>query len=290
MRGLNIALDSIAEFRVSTAVYTAETGAAGGAQISVVSKSGSNDYHGSTFYAVRNDALDARSPFDGSTLPPFTLNQFGASFGGAIVKNKAFFYANYEGLRQSLGQTFINFVPNAAFRAQVLATIARAGAHCERLPQGNRPHRQHHRPGHQRGHRYRSRRCRHVPLRLPVQRQHHRVRPLQRRQRLHRQPHRRPGRPQRDTLVPTNVVLQFQHIFSPTTVDEAKFGMNRANYHNWGYGTSPVVVSVSALRRSERHLARYRSRHHVQLHQQPDHGARPSHAQGWRGGPPHPAE
>ena len=67
---LNIALDSIAEFRVSTANYTAESGAAGGAQINVVSKTGTNDLHGSTFYAVRNDALDARSPFDGSTLPP----------------------------------------------------------------------------------------------------------------------------------------------------------------------------------------------------------------------------
>src|SRR5205814_5971425 len=70
--------------------------------------------------AVRNDALDARSPFDDATLPPFTLHQFGASLGGAIVKDKAFFYANYEGLRQNLGHTFINFVPNAAFRAQVL--------------------------------------------------------------------------------------------------------------------------------------------------------------------------
>src|SRR5450755_3119183 len=105
---LNIALDSISEFRVSTANYTAESGAAGGAQINVVSKTGTNEFHGSTFYAVRNDALDARSPFDGSTLPPFTLNQFGASFGGPVMKDKAFFYANYEGLRQSLGQTFVN--------------------------------------------------------------------------------------------------------------------------------------------------------------------------------------
>jgi hypothetical protein len=120
---LNIALDAISEFRVSTAVYTAESGAAGGAQINVISKSGSNSYHGSAFYALRNDALDARSPFDDPTtgLPPFSLHQFGGSIGGPIKKDKAFFYANYEGLRQSLGQTFINFVPNAAYRAQVLA-------------------------------------------------------------------------------------------------------------------------------------------------------------------------
>ena len=70
---LNIALDSIAEFRVSTAVYTAESGAAGGAQINVVSKTGTNEYHGSTFYAVRNDALDSRSPFDPSHDSPVHL-------------------------------------------------------------------------------------------------------------------------------------------------------------------------------------------------------------------------
>src|ERR1019366_2905544 len=118
---LNIALDSISEFRVSTANYTAESGAAGGAQINVVSKTGTNELHGSGFYAVRNDALDARSPFDGATLPPFTLNQYGAGLGGPVVKNKAFFFANFEGLDQHLGHSFINFVPNAAFRAATLA-------------------------------------------------------------------------------------------------------------------------------------------------------------------------
>src|SRR5262249_48333894 len=118
---LNIALDSIAEFRVSTAAYTAESGSAGGVQVNVISKTGTNDYHGSSFYALRNAALDARSPFDGPTLPDFTLYQFGASFGGPIKKNKAFFFANYEGLRQSLGVTFVNFVPSAAFKAKVLA-------------------------------------------------------------------------------------------------------------------------------------------------------------------------
>src|SRR5215469_14764519 len=118
---LNIALDAIQEFRVSTSNYTAETGAAGGAQINVVSKTGTNEFHGGSFYALRNANLDSRSPFDGPTLPDFTLNQFGANLGGPVIKDRAFFYLNYEGLRQSLGETFTNFVPNAAFRAQVLA-------------------------------------------------------------------------------------------------------------------------------------------------------------------------
>src|SRR5262249_5631700 len=75
---LNIALDAIQEFRVSTSTYTAESGAAGGAQINVVSKAGTNALHGSLFYAIREGALDSRSPFDGPELPDFSLHQFGA--------------------------------------------------------------------------------------------------------------------------------------------------------------------------------------------------------------------
>ena len=195
---LNIALDAIAEFRVSTANYTAESGAAGGAQINVVSKTGTNTYHGSLFYAVRNDALDARGPFDGSTIPPFTLNQFGASFGGALIKNKAFFYFNYEGLRQDLGETFINFVPNDAFRNLALATSPGAEAHPCGLShrrgssafggavRGQRPDVRLHEPGHRRRHRYGARRRGDGAIRLPLHGQHNRVRPLQRRQRLYR--------------------------------------------------------------------------------------------------------
>src|SRR5262249_14906220 len=136
---LNIALDSIAEFRVSTSVYTAETGSAGGVQVNVVSKTGSNQSHGSTFYAVRNDALDARSPFDGPTIPPFTLHQFGGSFGGPIKKDKLFFFANYEGLRQDLGVTFVNYVPNAAFRSKVLGTSPALRAILDAYPAGQTP-------------------------------------------------------------------------------------------------------------------------------------------------------
>ncbi len=102
---LAVAIDAISEFRVTTAVYTAESGAAGGAQINVISKTGTNNLHGSAFYAVRNAALDSRSPFDGATLPPFTLNQFGAGIGGPILKNKLFFFTNFEGLNQHWSHT-----------------------------------------------------------------------------------------------------------------------------------------------------------------------------------------
>lgn len=96
---LNISLESIAEFRVNSAVYTAETGAAGGAQINAISRTGTNAFHGGAFDYLRNSAFDARSPFDPSTLPAFRMNQFGARLGGPIAKNSSFFFVNYEGIR-----------------------------------------------------------------------------------------------------------------------------------------------------------------------------------------------
>ncbi len=118
---LQISLESVAEFRVNTSTYTAESGATAGGQINVVSKSGTNALHGSAFDYLRNNAVDARSIFDGAAIPPFHMNQFGASLGGPVVKDKAFFFANYEGIRQHLGSTSIINVPSAALRAQVLA-------------------------------------------------------------------------------------------------------------------------------------------------------------------------
>ena len=119
---LNISLESIAEFRVESAVYTAESGASGGAQVNAVSKTGTNVLHGATFEFFRDNALDARSPFDPSEIPPFRMNQFGANLGGPIARNRTFFFVNYEGIRQSLTQTVVGFVPNAAFRSKVLAS------------------------------------------------------------------------------------------------------------------------------------------------------------------------
>jgi len=117
---LVIAMDAISEFRVASSTYTAESGAGAGAQINLVSRAGTNDFHGSAFEFFRNNVFDARRPFDPAQIPDFRLNQFGASFGGPIVRNRTFFFANYEGLRQRLGQSAVNgLVPSAAFRAQV---------------------------------------------------------------------------------------------------------------------------------------------------------------------------
>ena len=242
---LNIALDSIAEFRVSTANYTAESGAAGGAQINVVSKTGTNEYHGSTFYAVRNDALDARSPFDGATLPPFTLNQFGASFGGPIVKNKAFFYANYEGLRQNLGETFENFVPNAAVRAQVLATSPAMKPIIDAYPIGETPVDAYtdmvskvatdtvREDAGMLRFDYRFNDTNTTYVRYNIDNAYS------------DSPSDALGDHEVIPLIPTNLVLEYLRIFSPTVVNEVKFGLNRANYHDWTYGTAPVAVTAA---------------------------------------------
>ncbi len=121
---LIISTDSIAEFRVNSTLYSAESGSGAGAQINIVSKSGTNEYHGSLFEFVRNDKFDSRNPFD-TSKQPFRLNQFGGNAGGPIIRNKTFFFANYEGLRQRVSQTFRNDVPSAAFRARATNPVIR---------------------------------------------------------------------------------------------------------------------------------------------------------------------
>jgi hypothetical protein len=89
--------------------------------VDIVSRSGSNAFHGSLFEYLRNDKLDARSPFDPAKIPPFRLNQFGASLGGYIKKDRTFFFADYEGLTQRWGRTLTAYVPTDSYRAATLA-------------------------------------------------------------------------------------------------------------------------------------------------------------------------
>lgn len=119
---LQMSSEAIAEFRVSSSLFTAETGGTAGGQVEIVSKTGSNNFHGSAFEFLRNSYFDSRS-FDSrlSKLPAFRLNQYGGSLGGAIFKDKTFFFVNYEGFKQTLGQPLAGTVPSALFRAAVLA-------------------------------------------------------------------------------------------------------------------------------------------------------------------------
>jgi outer membrane receptor protein involved in Fe transport len=120
---LNVPLDSIDQFQVQSQNFGADVqGGTAGGQVAVVSPSGTNSFHGDAFDYFRNDALEARTPFNGPSANPFLLNQFGAGVGGPIVHDKTFFYANYEGLRQRLDGTQIGLVPSPSFLAQASLT------------------------------------------------------------------------------------------------------------------------------------------------------------------------
>ena len=120
--GTTLGVDAIAEFSIQTNTYSAQFGGSGSA-INAVTKSGTNAFHGSAFEFLRNSALDARAFYDGAKLPAFRRNQFGGSLGGPIKKDKAFFFFNYEGLRNDQGQTRIAFVPDAASRQNVSSPL-----------------------------------------------------------------------------------------------------------------------------------------------------------------------
>jgi hypothetical protein len=117
-------LDAIAEFRIITSNFDAEYGEFSGGQISVITKSGANQFHGSAFDFLRNTALDARNYFS-PTRGAFRQNQFGGTFGGPIQHNKIFFFTDYQGTRQTMGVDTGNIsVPSNADRAGNLADQA----------------------------------------------------------------------------------------------------------------------------------------------------------------------
>lgn len=103
---LVMSMDAISEFRVNSTLYSADSGAGAGGQVQLITRGGTNQYRGTVFDYLRNDVFDARVFTDITDLPPFRLNQFGGNFGGPLVKDRTFFFINYEGIRQSQGQTF----------------------------------------------------------------------------------------------------------------------------------------------------------------------------------------
>src|SRR5262249_2183020 len=126
--GANLGVDSIREFSVLTNTYSAEYGRSAGGVVNAITKSGTNSVHGTAFEFLRNSDLDPRNFFEVSraarpTSPaPFRRNQFGGSLGGPLRKDKLFYFANYEGLRQFLAQTASN--------VQTLSADARNGLLC----------------------------------------------------------------------------------------------------------------------------------------------------------------
>src|SRR5882762_9080983 len=101
--GQNLGVEAIQEFSVLTSNYSAEYGKTSGGVVNAISRSGTNQFHGSVYEFLRNSALDTPGYFEGGTTPPFKRNQFGASAGGAIRKDRTFVFGDYEGIRLSKG-------------------------------------------------------------------------------------------------------------------------------------------------------------------------------------------
>ncbi len=117
-------INTVAEFKVDNSTYSAEYGRNSGAIVNIATRSGTNDFHGEVFDFLRNNAMDARNFFNPTSVAqsPFIRNNFGAALGGPIRKNRAHFFASYEGLRQRQGITINSLVLSAAQQAQAQTT------------------------------------------------------------------------------------------------------------------------------------------------------------------------
>jgi hypothetical protein len=120
--GGNLGVDAIQEFSVLTSNYSAEYGKTSGGVVNAITRSGTNSFHGSAYEFLRNSSLDAANFFEKGKRSPFKRNQFGGAIGGPIIKNRTFFFADYEGIRQSKGIASVNFVPSLAARAGLMCS------------------------------------------------------------------------------------------------------------------------------------------------------------------------
>jgi len=237
---LVISTDSIAEFRVNASLYSAESGGGAGAQVNLVSKSGTNAFHGSIFEFVRNDVFDARNPFD-TSKQPFRLNQFGGSIGGPIVGNRTFFFANYEGLRQRVSLTRRADVPSAAFRARATSpavqqilnaypagTERTSNAEIDRFVVNTKDAWREDSGAARVDHRFNDNNTvyfryntddgtTNIP-RTAI-----------------------PGDREENFFRPSNIVLQYQRIFTPTVINEVKAGVNRSALNRFEFGASEQI-------------------------------------------------
>ena len=118
--GTALGTETVREFRVESNAYSAEFGRNSGGQVNVITKSGTNDFAGSSYIFHRNDALDARNYFDVGEKPDFRRNQFGATLGGPLQENRSFFFLGYEALIERLGRSISTVVPDDAARQGIL--------------------------------------------------------------------------------------------------------------------------------------------------------------------------
>ncbi|HWF47646.1 MAG TPA: carboxypeptidase-like regulatory domain-containing protein [Bryobacteraceae bacterium] len=121
--GQLLGVDAVREFNVVTDTYGAEYGKRPGAQVSIVTASGTNEFHGSLYEFIRNSDLDARNFFDQGSIPQFQRNNYGVSAGGPIKKDKTFVFGNFEGYNQHLGLSDVTLVPDNKSRAAAVPSV-----------------------------------------------------------------------------------------------------------------------------------------------------------------------
>lgn len=245
---LAIPLDSIAEFQVESQNFNADIGMTAGGQVSVASPSGTNSFHGGLFDYFRNTVFDSRSPFDGSSPSPFLLNQFGASLAGPLSQNRTFFYANYEGLRQRLGQTQIGLVPSPSFLAQAEASTPALDPIYSAYPRGISPTSN-------------PQVWNYVAGANQVDNEDSGMLRLDQHFTDRTTAFLRYSADEAVYTIPTgalnvladtdtklkNGVVELFHVFSPALVNEAKFGVNQDIYHTANISPVPFSVTVSNL-------------------------------------------
>jgi hypothetical protein len=136
--GLFLGLNDFAEFRVLTQTFDVEYGRNGGGVVDAVTKSGTNEFHGSLFELHQDASLDAKNYFDLANvpIPPFVRNQFGAGVGGPLEHDRTFFYLNYEGFRQIQASTAIATVPDALAHLGLLPSATNPGSCSSATPNG----------------------------------------------------------------------------------------------------------------------------------------------------------
>ncbi len=246
---LNVPLDSIDQFQVQSQNFGADVqGGTAGGQVAVVSPSGTNSFHGDAFDYFRNDALEARTPFSGPSANPFLLNQFGAGVGGPIVHDKTFFYANYEGLRQRLDGTQIGLVPSPAFLAQAAQMSPALLPILSAYPLGTSPSSNPNvwnyvAPGRQVDNEDSGmiRVDEHFSDRTTAFLRFNSDEAVE---------HTPTGQLAAQTEIDTkfnNGVAELMHVFTPTLVNDVKFGVNQTLYHTANLSPVPFGVSVSGF-------------------------------------------
>src|SRR5207245_11591922 len=119
---VNMGGDAIREFSILTNNHSAEYGRGASGVVNAITKSGTNDFHGSAYYFHRNSAFDARNFFDGKKIAPFRRHQYGGAIGGPIKKDKTFFFTNYDGLTEAKGLSFSTDTLSPNARNGILTT------------------------------------------------------------------------------------------------------------------------------------------------------------------------